>query len=73
MIGILVKAVYVPDKGCVIVQTDGKLLGVTFMYSMAFDFIVLILTAYKLIYPATGRSRLVELIFNDGLIYFAIA
>lgn len=40
---------------------------------MAFDFLVLILTAYKLLYPASGRSKLVQLIFHDGLIYFAIA
>lgn len=40
---------------------------------MAFDLLVLLLTAFKLLYPATGRSRLVALIFNDGLIYFVIA
>jgi len=40
---------------------------------MAFDFFVLTLTAYKLFNPVGGRSRLVELIFNDGLIYFVIA
>jgi hypothetical protein len=40
---------------------------------MAFDLLVLLLTAYKLLYPATDRSRLVELIFRDGLAYFAIA
>lgn len=40
---------------------------------MAFDLLVLLLTAYKLLYPATDRSRLVELIFKDGLVYFAIA
>lgn len=40
---------------------------------MVFDFVVLCLTAYKLFFPANGRSRLVNLIFNDGLIYFAIA
>ena len=73
MIGVLLKASYVPGVGCVIYETDSKLLAVTFMYSMAFDFVVLILTTYKLIYRATGRSKLVELIFNDGLVYFAIA
>lgn len=71
--GILLHATWVPEQGCVITTTDNKLLAVTFIYSMAFDFVVLTLTAYKLVYPATGRSRLVELIFNDGLIYFAIA
>jgi len=67
------KAIWIPGQGCTITQTDSKLLAATFIYSMAFDLLVLILTAYKLLYPATGRSRLVELIFNDGLIFFVIA
>jgi hypothetical protein len=67
------KAAWVPGQGCIITQTDNKVLAITFIYSMAFDFLVLILTAYKLLNPTGGRSRLVELIFNDGLIYFVIA
>lgn len=70
--GILLKAAWI-DGQCVIVQTDSKLLAITFIYSMVFDFVVLALTAFKLLYPVSGRSKLVELIFNDGLIYFAIA
>lgn len=73
LIGVLMKAIWIPGQGCTITQTDSKLLAATFIYSMAFDLLVLILTAYKLLYPATGRSRLVELIFNDGLIFFVIA
>ena len=73
MIGVLLKAVWVPGQGCAIIETDSKLLAATFIYSMVFDFVVLILTAYKLLYPAVSRSRLVVLIFNDGLAYFAIA
>ena len=66
--GILLKAVYVPGQGCAITQTDSKILAATFIYTMAFDFTVLSLTAWKLIFPAGGRSRLVSLIFNDGRI-----
>ena len=40
---------------------------------MVFDFIVLVLTGYKLCNPAVVRSKLVVLIFNDGLVYFLIA
>ena len=42
---------------------------------MAFDFIVLNLTAFKLVVPVGNakRSRLMTLIFGDGLIYFIIA
>lgn len=40
---------------------------------MAFDFTVLCLTGWKLAFPANGRSKLIKLIFGDGLIYFVIA
>ena len=73
MIGVLLKATWIPGVGCAITETDNKLLAITFIYSMVFDFIVLMLTGYKLFQPAAGRSRLVVLIFNDGLVYFAIA
>ena len=73
MKGVLLKATWIPGVGCAITETDNKLLAITFIYSMVFDFIVLMLTGYKLFQPAAGRSRLVVLIFNDGLVYFAIA
>nr|GAT59248.1 predicted protein [Mycena chlorophos] len=73
-IGVLLKAEWVPDEGgCVITSTSNRILAITFIYSMAFDLTVLILTAWKLLFPAARRSRLVSLIFNDGLIYFVIA
>lgn len=71
--GVLLNAVWVPDQGCVIVSTQNRILAISFIYSMVFDFTVLCLTAYKLFSPRTGRSRLVGLIFGDGLIYFLIA
>ncbi|KAJ7060973.1 hypothetical protein C8F01DRAFT_1141426 [Mycena amicta] len=71
--GVLLKAAWIPEQGCVITSTDNRLLAITFIYSMAFDFTVLSLTAWKLVFPTGGRSRLVSLIFNDGLIYFVIA
>lgn len=40
---------------------------------MAFDFLVLCLAGWKLAYPAGERSKLIKLIFGDGLIYFVIA
>jgi len=71
--GVLLKAAWLPGEGCIITETNNKLLAVTFIYSMVFDLIVLVLTGYKLLYPAVGPSKLVALIFNDGLVYFAIA
>ena len=42
---------------------------------MCFDLTVLVLTAVKLAMPTkrSERSKLVKLIFNDGLIYFVVA
>ncbi|KAJ2933068.1 hypothetical protein H1R20_g4045, partial [Candolleomyces eurysporus] len=71
--GILLKAAWIPPQGCVITETNSTLLAATFIYTMSFDFLVLFLTAYKLFQPNSGRSKLVELIFSDGLIYFVIA
>ncbi|PCH35322.1 hypothetical protein WOLCODRAFT_139857 [Wolfiporia cocos MD-104 SS10] len=73
--GILIKAAWIPGEGCAITDTDNTLLAATFIYSMAFDFTVLTLTAYKLAFPTRRRdqSRIVQLIFGDGLIFFIIA
>ncbi|GBE83844.1 hypothetical protein BKA93DRAFT_365294 [Sparassis latifolia] len=74
--GVLLKAAWIPaDGGCVITNTDNTILAVTFIYSMAFDFTVLMLTAFKLAFPTRRKeqSRIVQLIFGDGLIFFIIA
>ncbi|KZT71852.1 hypothetical protein DAEQUDRAFT_743957 [Daedalea quercina L-15889] len=73
--GVLIKAAWIPGEGCAITNTNNKLLAVTFIYSMVFDFSVLVLTAWKLVFPAVRqqKSRIVQLIFTDGLIFFFIA
>ena len=71
--GVLLKAVWVPSNGCVIVYTNSTILAASFIYGMAFDFVVLCLTAWRLAFPSGGRSKLVTLIFGDGLIYFVVA
>ena len=72
--GLLISAAWIDGVGCVITKTNNQVLAATFIYTMAFDFTVLCLTAYKLIvFPGTGRSRLVKLIFGDGLIFFMVA
>lgn len=73
--GILIKAAWIPGAGCTITDTDNHILAATFFYSMAFDFIVLVLTAWKLAFPVRreDQSRIVQLIFGDGLIFFIIA
>jgi len=71
--GALLHAAWMPPAGCVIVSTDNRILAITFIYSMVFDFIVLCMTGWKLLFPANNRSKLVTLIFGDGLIFFVIA
>ncbi|KAI6043985.1 hypothetical protein EDC04DRAFT_499835 [Pisolithus marmoratus] len=70
--GILLEAKWL-DGACVIISTNNQILAISFIYTMAFDFLVLCLAGWKLAYPAGGRSKLVKLIFGDGLIYFLIA
>lgn len=68
------KTAWVPGEGCVITNTNTTVLAATWIYSMVFDFIVMLLTAAKLLEPGSGsRSNLVDLIFTDGLIYFVAA
>ncbi|CCL99579.1 uncharacterized protein FIBRA_01597 [Fibroporia radiculosa] len=72
--GILIKAAWIPGSGCAITDTNNRVLAATFIYSMAFDFLVLTLTAWKLAIPRRReQSRIVQLIFGDGLIFFIIA
>lgn len=72
LLGILLKAAWIQGT-CVITYTDNRILAISFIYSMIFDFTVLCLTGWKLAFPASGRSKLIDLIFRDGLIYFLIA
>lgn len=64
---------WVPGQGCAITQTNNTILAATFIYSMCFDLVVLILMAAKLAFPQGQRSQLMNLLFRDGLIYFIIA
>lgn len=80
MLGILLEAAWIPSYGCVITSSNNKILAATFIYSMSFDFIVLILMAWKLVISSPGeldfktsRATLATLVFSDGLIYFVVA
>jgi hypothetical protein len=57
----------------VITYTANKIPAIDFIYYMAIDSTVLSLTAWILAFPANGRSKLVGLIFRDGLVCFVIA
>ena len=75
--GILLTASWIPGQGCAITNTSNTILAATFIYTMCFDFLVLLLTAFKLGITSQNtrkdRSRIVRLIFDDGLIFFMVA
>ncbi|KAJ8507689.1 hypothetical protein ONZ45_g9973 [Pleurotus djamor] len=83
--GVLLEAQWNNEaKTCVILSADNKILAATFIYSMAFDLVVLLLTAYKLVGLGNGQnsqvktsmsttSKLGKMIFADGLVFFIVA
>lgn len=76
--GSLVSALWVEGTGCILVSTNNTVLLATLIYAMCLDLIVMVLTAYKLldarsINPSIGESKIANLIFKDGLIFFFIA
>ena len=75
--GILLRAEWSPQQAtCVVTQTSNLILAYSFIYTMCFDAVVLSLTAWKLYFNTSthmGRSKLSQLIFGDGVIYFIIA
>lgn len=74
LLGVQLKAEWVPGVGCQITQTNNRILATIFIYSMCFDLTVLLLNTYKLFgINGPGRSRLTHMVFADGLIYFIIA
>lgn len=66
-----------PPQGCVIVKTANTKLAAAFVYTMVYDALVMFLTGYKL--ATTGgigrgqRSRLVDMIFSDGVCMLIIS
>ncbi|KAH6917807.1 hypothetical protein BKA70DRAFT_1466 [Coprinopsis sp. MPI-PUGE-AT-0042] len=77
--GVQLKASWVDGVGCVITETNNKILAAIFIYSMCFDLIIVILTTIKLWKhtktPSHGLtlSRLPVLLFKQGLIFFIVA
>ena len=79
--GVQLKAQWLDGSGCIITETNNKILITIFVYSMCFDLVVLLLNTYKLIQlnahaPVSemfGQSRLTHMMWSDGLIYFFIA
>ncbi|KAH8099855.1 hypothetical protein BXZ70DRAFT_222711 [Cristinia sonorae] len=71
--GVVLEASWVPGQGCVATATKSSVLSMTFVYTICFDSIVFLLSAWKLAMPKHHRSQLVDLMFRDGLGYFLLA
>lgn len=61
-----------PSGSCIVTQTNPGLLNVTFFYTIAFDFTVLIFTFVALTHKHSARTDLWKLLFQDGLVYFLL-
>ncbi|KAJ7589751.1 hypothetical protein C8J56DRAFT_1139369 [Mycena floridula] len=62
---------------CVALKMSLFSIAILYTYTMVFDFIILCLTSYKLLYGGDARIRLKQipifmLLFRDGLIYFVV-
>ncbi|KAF5393982.1 hypothetical protein D9757_000207 [Collybiopsis confluens] len=60
------------QETCVVTSTSPGLLNVTFFFTMAFDFTILVYTFIALITKHTARTDLWKLLFQDGLVYFVV-
>ena len=79
-IGVQVEVIWIAGVGCQITKTHNKNFAAIFIYSMCFDFIVLLLTVYKLIgitpspsRDLKGQEHTTHILFTDGLIFFILA
>jgi len=59
-------------RACAINAVHPKFIKLNYLYTMSFDFIVLVLTTIALM-KSPARSSLWQLLFRQGLIYFLVA
>jgi len=65
---------WIPGQNCVITATKAGLTPYMFIYTMTLDFVILVLSAYKLfVLSRETQSRLVRIVFYDGVVYFILA
>ena len=64
--------IWIPGSGCTIIKTNNRVLTATFIYSMVFDLVIMILNVVKL-WGCQKQLQLVSVLFKDSIIYFFIA
>ncbi|KAJ3480502.1 hypothetical protein NLI96_g8304 [Meripilus lineatus] len=67
-----VDAVWLEGQGCFVAKFDNHLVSAAFIFTMCFDLAVLGLAAGKLAFGPGKRTRLMNLMFQDGIIFFII-
>ena len=65
---------YVDGSGCVTVSVEAHIYAALYIATMIVDFVIIVLIAYKTYvnYRSMYYSGLIKLIFQDGLMYFAV-
>lgn len=77
--GVQLTVGFVDGVGCVIQKTNNTLLAATFIYTMSFDLVIMVLNVWRLAFGGSGTSAMrkhsgvAQMIFGDGVIYFFIA
>uniref|UniRef100_A0A0W0FRB0 Transmembrane protein n=1 Tax=Moniliophthora roreri TaxID=221103 RepID=A0A0W0FRB0_MONRR len=59
--------------GCIITHNQAQLITGCYAYTVAIDFIVMCLMAYKLGSTTPKRSKIIRILFEGGLVYFVVA
>ncbi|KZT03849.1 uncharacterized protein LAESUDRAFT_659020, partial [Laetiporus sulphureus 93-53] len=70
--GTTLSAAWDTDTGCRITHANYALLAAVFIYCMVLDVLVLVLSVIKL-HGRTGNSKLLAVVYRDGMIYFLAA
>lgn len=66
-------SIWVTGQGCVNLQTKDKVLLATYIYSTCLDTVVMALSGWKLVVYSRviPNSRFINILFRDGLVYYA--
>ena len=62
-----------PGTGCVFAPAHRQAQLATFIYSLAFDFLITALATYRLTWGLVRGSKAANILFKDGLIYYFLA
>ncbi len=71
--GVQLTAMWFPETGCLPTHLHSTNLAISFAYSVALDFIIVLLCAGQILRVNTSRSRLLSLMYRDGLTCFIVA